>query len=284
MIVAAVDLARPRLARRHRDRHARSRRRLRAAGAASVVLPAPEGEDSTSSRPAPCDRWVCDADRAAHSMFCTCSRIWSITVFKREAGARDLGVVGLRAQRVGLAIELLGEEVELAADGLAGRPAARARRRCARQALQLLLDVGAGGEQHRLLMQPRGIERWAGLQQACDLLLQARLDRLRLRARARRRPPPPGARSSSSCSPSTAAEPGAFRGARGDERTAAPASRLASIASMRAAASRPRLVGLGHLEHALDGQQRPRRAAARHRSAARTRSAAAQHLRAAPPR
>src|SRR5262245_4502658 len=75
-----------------------------------------------------------------------------------KSGARDLHVVGLGAERIGLAIKFLGEEVELAADGpvLAEQLASRAD--MGAQPLQLLLDVGAGSNEHGLLMQAHWIE------------------------------------------------------------------------------------------------------------------------------
>src|SRR5262245_54026185 len=75
------------------------------------VLPAPEGEDSTSINP--------------RREISPCSSLFDIRGLlaqpvdrrlEREAGAREVHGRRLRAQRVGLAVKLLGEEVELAPD------------------------------------------------------------------------------------------------------------------------------------------------------------------------
>ncbi len=42
------------------------------------------------------------------------------------------------------------------------------------QAIELLLDVGLGGEQQGLLMQPLGVEPGAGLDEAAHLLAKPR--------------------------------------------------------------------------------------------------------------
>src|SRR5690606_29785630 len=80
----------------------------------SVVLPAPEGDDSTSGNPR----------RAISALLFTLSlnvlHLLSHLVddrLERETDAGDLDVVRLRAQRVGLAVELLRQKVELATDG-----------------------------------------------------------------------------------------------------------------------------------------------------------------------
>ena len=137
---AALEL----LARR-RTRTARRPTRSRAAGASwprsrtthsgraatsrstSVPLPAPDGPESTSRKPPRleaerdrrrrrcargCGRIRC---RHAHSTFCTCSRRRSISSFITITARGDLDVVGLGADRVGLAVHLLQQEVELAA-------------------------------------------------------------------------------------------------------------------------------------------------------------------------
>ena len=56
--------------------------------------------------------------------------------------------------RVRLAIELLRQEVELAADRLIAADQLIRRRDMRAQAIELLLDIGLGGQQQSLLMQP----------------------------------------------------------------------------------------------------------------------------------
>jgi hypothetical protein len=75
-----------------------------------------------------------------------------------EAGIGQLDVVRLRADRVGFAIELLGEEVEPASDRAAVADQPLRLRDVRRQPVDLLADVGLAGDQDRLLVQPVGIE------------------------------------------------------------------------------------------------------------------------------
>src|SRR5580698_5037436 len=77
----------------------------------SVVLPAPDGEDSTSISPRrliSLDILRLLAELVDHGL-----------ERQPRAGKRDVG--GFRAQRVGFAVELLRQEIELAADRVAGR-------------------------------------------------------------------------------------------------------------------------------------------------------------------
>ena len=48
------------------------------------------------------------------------------------------------------------------------------------QTVELLADVGLGGEQDRLLVQPVGVETLRGFEQSRDLFGEPRLDRLGL--------------------------------------------------------------------------------------------------------
>jgi hypothetical protein len=77
-----------------------------------VVFPAPEGEESTSIRPR---RAICSL--ASFNIL----NLFAQPVdrgLERQPGLRDLRIVGLRADRVGLAVEFLGQEFQAAADRL----------------------------------------------------------------------------------------------------------------------------------------------------------------------
>ena len=100
--------------------------------------------------------------------------------FQTDVGQLD--VVRLRAQRIGFAVELLRQEVELAPDRAAGIDQPARLRHMGDEPVELLADVGLGGDQDRLLMQAVGIEAGRGLEQRADLLGEPRLDRFRAAA------------------------------------------------------------------------------------------------------
>ena len=97
------------------------RGRPRAGAATGSTCPLPEGEDRMMRMP---------RRRLGYSTFCTCSRIWSMTTFSSSPMAVSSLDLRLGAERVGLAVELLHQEVELAPRGAAARDerARRARR------------------------------------------------------------------------------------------------------------------------------------------------------------
>ena len=123
-----------------------------------VVLPAPEGEDSTSRKPRRRSREGRRRGRdrrvAAHSMFCTCSRNCSIARLQREPDAGQLDVGRFRAQRVGLAVELLAQEIELTADRVVAAEQFARLRDVGAQPVQLLADIGARDEHRQFLRDP----------------------------------------------------------------------------------------------------------------------------------
>src|SRR5262249_39835122 len=89
---------------------------------ASVVLPAPDGEDSTSSIPLRLMRGP-PAVPASLPVSLNVLHLLAHLVddgLELEARPCRLGVVGLGAERIGLAVELLGQEVEPAPGGLPG--------------------------------------------------------------------------------------------------------------------------------------------------------------------
>src|SRR5918995_2643949 len=89
----------------------------------SVVFPAPEGEESTSRSPR---RLMSEAGRALFKVLHLLAQLIDHR-FELEPDAADLLAPCLGAQRVGLAVELLGKEVELAADRLRRREKVAAR-------------------------------------------------------------------------------------------------------------------------------------------------------------
>src|SRR5262245_28761473 len=137
---------------------------------ASVVLPAPDGDDRTSSIPL----------RAMRGPSLTSPLLNVLDLlahlidhrFELETGPRRLRVARLGAQGVGLAVELLGQEVEPATGRLAAVEQLARRRDVRGEALQFLLHVGAGRQQRGLLVETRLVEAGARFQEPPDLLLE----------------------------------------------------------------------------------------------------------------
>ena len=145
---------------------------------AIVVLPAPEGDDRTSMSPL--------LAMPFPILLTRCLDLLAQLVddgLEFEPGARGFDVGGLRADRIGFAIELLGEKVEFAADRLAARDQFVRRGDMRAQAVELLLDVGPGGQQQRLLVQAFRIESGARFREPSDQLGKPRRDRRRLLGR-----------------------------------------------------------------------------------------------------
>ncbi len=106
-----------------------------------------------------------------------------MTRLELEPGAADLDFGGLRAQRIGLAVELLRQELE-APPGWLRLPQQIVRRGdMGAEPVELFLDIGLGGEEQRLLVQPFRIESGAGLHQPAHLLGKARGNHFRLARR-----------------------------------------------------------------------------------------------------
>ena len=105
-------------------------------------MPAPDGATTTKG----CRAW------RGYSMFCTCSRICSIEHLQLHRDARHLVGHRLGAERVGLAVELLAEEIEALAAGAALVEHAAEFRDVRGEALELLVHVDARGVEHDLLV------------------------------------------------------------------------------------------------------------------------------------
>src|SRR5689334_7483782 len=105
---------------------------------ASVVLPAPEGDDSTRSRP----RRAMRGGEMLASLLNVLHLLSHLVDhhFQGEPRARYLRGVRLGAQRIGLAIELLRQEIELATDGSGLREEIACRGDVHAQAPQFFLD------------------------------------------------------------------------------------------------------------------------------------------------
>ena len=154
----------------------------------SVVLPAPEGEDRIRIIP----RRLGFAILRSHSTFCDLlAELLDLRPeFKPLRGQRD--VVRLGAEGVGLAAELLGEEIEPPADrpALVDEGAGGGDMRL--QPVELLADVRPGGDEDRLLVQPVLVEAARDLHQRRDAFGEPRLDRLgpprRIRVGGERQP------------------------------------------------------------------------------------------------
>ena len=117
-----------------------------------------------------------------HSRFCTCSRNCSTTLFSSSP-------MLVSSTSFALAHSVLTSRLSSCARKSSRRPTGAAlgdqlaRLRDMRgEPVELLADVGLGGEQERLLMQPVGVEAVGGVEQRRDLLGEPRLDRLRLAA------------------------------------------------------------------------------------------------------
>ncbi len=172
---------------------------------------------------------------SAYSTFCTCSRIWSITTFISSPIAVSSLAPRLGAERVGLAVELLHQEVELAPD----RPVAgdqRARRRDVRlQPVELLGHVGLHRDQRQLLRQPRLVDRRGRAASTASSRLRSSAPAARRPAPRRWRAPPRPAPRSGRAAPRAA--PPAPRPR--PPRAAASAARSGSISAASCAPATP---------------------------------------------
>src|SRR5262245_50043630 len=116
----------------------------------SVVLPAPDGDDSTIIRPR---RAIASLPRPCFPPPAPLLKILYLLAelldqaLELEPDIGELHVVRLGAQRVGLAVELLCQEVEPAADRAAVAEHLAGLRHVGGEPVELLADVGLGGDQ-----------------------------------------------------------------------------------------------------------------------------------------
>ena len=92
--------------------------------------------------------------RSAHSTFCTCSRICSISTLSSSDACDSSASTDFEPERVRLAMELLHQEVEALARAAAGGEHAPHFGHVRREPLHFLGHVDLGGEQRELLLQP----------------------------------------------------------------------------------------------------------------------------------
>src|SRR5262249_14195754 len=139
----------------------------------SVVLPAPEGEDSTSMSPrramASLSWWPPPAVIGAFPVLHPLAELPDHELELQPAVAQ-LHVLRLGAQRVRFAFEFVRKEVESTADGSAIGDQPLDLRDVGREPVELLADIGFAGDQDRLLMQPIGIEAVGRIEQHRHLL------------------------------------------------------------------------------------------------------------------
>ena len=81
---------------------------------------------------------------------------------------------------IGFAVELLAQEIKAPADRLVGVEERRGGGDMGVQPVELLGDIGLGGEDRGLLNQPFLGQRALGIEQRADLFLEAGLERRRL--------------------------------------------------------------------------------------------------------
>src|SRR4029079_11705657 len=159
-VVCEIDISTP-------GSSSRSRR-------ANVVLPAPDGDDKTSINPLRAES-ISPSFDVLHLLAQLIDHGLEL-----HAGAADLEIGGLGADRVGFAVELLCEKIELPPDRLIFRKQVPRSRDMRAQAIELFLNVGLGGDQKCLLMQPLRIEASAVFDYPPELFRELRPHRLRL--------------------------------------------------------------------------------------------------------
>src|SRR5262245_60005579 len=122
----------------------------------NVVLPAPDGEDSTSMSPR---RAIASLPRPCFEPLAPLAALFKVLhllaelldqALELEPDIGELEIVRLGAQRVGLAVELLRQEVEPAADRAAVAQHLARLRHVRGEPVELLAHVGLAGHQDRL--------------------------------------------------------------------------------------------------------------------------------------
>lgn len=86
--------------------------------------------------------------------------------FELQAEPCDINGIRLRTKGVGLAVELLSQEVELASDGARFVQDVTRRPNVGGEPLQLFFDIGASCEQHRFLVQPVSVQGHRRIEQS----------------------------------------------------------------------------------------------------------------------
>src|SRR5262245_12734526 len=136
----------------------------------SVVLPAPDGEDSTNIRPrraTPSALWPPAAIASLQILDLFAELLDD--VLHLEPGIGELDVVRLGAAGIDLAVEFLRQEIEAAADRPALAEDVARLGDVGGDAVELLADIGLGRDQQRFLGQAVLIEAIGCLQQRRNL-------------------------------------------------------------------------------------------------------------------
>src|SRR5690349_20450158 len=158
-----------------------------------VVLPAPDGEERTSISPRRLTSMKPDDAGAVIVLESSSLDVLDLLAqlldrrlqVDPDTGEADIGALG--AERIGLAVEFLAEEVELAPDRAAlGHQIAR-RRNMGVEPVQLLAHIRLAGENRGFLRQTVLVQRRQALQQFGELLLHLLPNRQRLGAGTLRR-------------------------------------------------------------------------------------------------
>src|SRR5215813_3292919 len=132
----------------------------------SVVLPAPDGEDSTNIRPrrsTPSNPWPPAAIASLQILDLFAELLDDI--LHLEPGIGELDVVRFRAAGIDLAIELLRQEIKPPADRSALAENVARLRDVGSDAVELFADIRFGRDQQRFLGQPVLVEAIGRLEQ-----------------------------------------------------------------------------------------------------------------------
>src|SRR5260370_12046198 len=122
----------------------------------SVVFPAPDGEESTSIRPRrrtsryPLSLSLVTLRPTLFDVLDLLAQLLDRDL-EIEPDPRQLDIAGFGTEGIGLAIELLAEEVELAADGATGRDQGTAGFHMSAEPIELLAHIGARSHERDLL-------------------------------------------------------------------------------------------------------------------------------------
>src|SRR5262245_10956615 len=150
----------------------------------SVVLPAPDGEDSTNIRPrrsTPSNPWLPAAIASLQILDLLAELLYD--VLHLESGIGELDIVRLGAAGIDLAVEFLRQEIEPPPDRSALAENVASLRDVGCNAVKLLTDIGLGCDQQRFLGQPVLIKAIGRLQQRRDLFGKFCADRFGLAPR-----------------------------------------------------------------------------------------------------
>ncbi len=161
-----------------------------------VDLPGPRGRGQDQHQAAALDRQVIGADwLMAHSRFWICSRNWSMTTFSSMPALVTATALDLEQTVLDSRLNSWRGNRVVCGPPARPRPEACGRPGCGRQAVELLADVGAGGNQRHFLGQPVAVKTGGCFEQRLDLAGNALADHVGLAATDRPRCGPRAGRS-----------------------------------------------------------------------------------------